>query len=53
MDSAVELTTTLENSMGNTCIKDPPEISMTCVNSGNMSSCCHQSEPNDEYRVFK
>ena len=36
--------------MGNACIKDTPDITMNCINSGQMASCCHQIEtPNDEY----
>ena len=29
--------------MGNACLKSAPELSLTCINSGEMSSCCHNS----------
>ena len=32
------------NNMGSACIKDTPDITMNCVNSGQMASCCHSSQ---------
>ena len=34
--------------MGNTCVKKLPNITFTCINSGEMSSCCvNTKQPND------
>ena len=35
-----EVTITQSQIMGNTCVKKLPNITLTCINSGEMSSCC-------------